>query len=184
MPRAYWYSDDSEALGAPFFICEFVKGDAPVPWTADGGPAFDETARINLGDQFVTALAALHNFAWRSTPVAGIGGATDPDETAASQIAFWEERMRQWSTRTMPSWDRVGHVGFVLTFYFASRTLPAPGDIPSLGAHFLLVPVGIAITAGFPARAAWAAVRRPMAFFTGYSAPDKPSESWAPSCGE
>ncbi len=102
VPRAYWYSDDSEALGAPFFICEFVKGDAPVPWTADGGPAFDEAARINLGDQFVTALVALHNFAWRSTPVAGIGGATDPDETANSQIAFWEERMRQWSTRRHP----------------------------------------------------------------------------------
>ena len=83
VPRAYWYSDDSEALGAPFFVCEFVKGDAPVPWTADGGPAFDEAARINLGDQFVEALAALHNFEWRGTPVAGIGGATDPDANAA-----------------------------------------------------------------------------------------------------
>ena len=102
VPRVYWYSDDSEALGAPFFVCEFVKGDAPVPWTADGGPAFDEAARHNLGDQFVTALAALHNFAWRDTPVAGIGGATDPTETAASQIAFWEKRMRQWSTRRYP----------------------------------------------------------------------------------
>jgi hypothetical protein len=45
----------------------------------------------------------------------------------------------------------VGHVGFVLTFYFAARTLSSPGDIPSLGAHFLLVPVGMAIQAGFPA---------------------------------
>jgi len=44
----------------------------------------------------------------------------------------------------------VGHVGFVLTFYFAALTLFAPGDIPSLGAHFLLVPVGMAITAGIP----------------------------------
>ena len=101
-PRAYWYSDDSEALGAPFFVCEFVKGDAPVPWTADGGPAFDEATRIKLGEQFVEALAALHNFEWRAAPVANIGGATDPDETAGSQIAFWEERMRQWSTRRFP----------------------------------------------------------------------------------
>jgi len=45
----------------------------------------------------------------------------------------------------------VGHVGFVLTFYFAALTLSPPGAIPSLGAHFLLVPVGMAITAGFPA---------------------------------
>ena len=62
VPHAYWCCDDSEALGAPFFVCEFVKGDAPVPWTADGGPAFDEAARLNLGDQFLGALAALHNF--------------------------------------------------------------------------------------------------------------------------
>jgi aminoglycoside phosphotransferase (APT) family kinase protein len=102
VPRAYWYSDDSEALGAPFFVCEFVKGDAPVPWTVDGGPAFDEATRINLGDQFVAAIAALHNFAWRGTPVAGIGGATNPDDTAGSQIVFWQERMRQWSTRRYP----------------------------------------------------------------------------------
>jgi uncharacterized membrane protein YbhN (UPF0104 family) len=45
----------------------------------------------------------------------------------------------------------VGHVGFVLTFYFAAQTLSSPRDIPSLGAHFLLVPVGMAIQAGFPA---------------------------------
>jgi aminoglycoside phosphotransferase (APT) family kinase protein len=102
VPRAYWYGDDSDALGAPFFVCEFVKGDAPVPWTADGGPAFDETMRLNLGHQFVAALAALHNFAWRAAPVAAIAGATDPNQTAASQIAFWEERMRRWSTRRHP----------------------------------------------------------------------------------
>jgi aminoglycoside phosphotransferase (APT) family kinase protein len=102
VPRVYWYADDSEALGAPFFVCEFIKGDAPLPWTADGGPAFDEATRLNLGDQFVGALAALHNFAWRDTPVAGVGGTTDPDQTAASQIAFWERLMRQWSTRRYP----------------------------------------------------------------------------------
>ena len=102
VPRPYWYSDDGEALGAPFFVCEFVRGDAPVPWTADGGPAFDEATRLNLGDQFIAALAALHNFAWRGTPVADIGGATTPGETAHAQIAFWEMRMRQWSQRRYP----------------------------------------------------------------------------------
>jgi aminoglycoside phosphotransferase (APT) family kinase protein len=77
-------------------------GDAPVPWTADGGAAFDEATRRNLGDQFIAALAALHNFAWRNAAVAGIGGATDPAQTAPAQIAFWEERMRQWSSRRYP----------------------------------------------------------------------------------
>ena len=102
VPQVYWCCDDSAVLGAPFFVCAFVKGDAPVPWTADGGPAFDEAQRINLGDQFLRALAALHNFAWRDTPVAQIDGATDPAQTAHSEIAFWEERMRKWSSRRYP----------------------------------------------------------------------------------
>jgi uncharacterized membrane protein YbhN (UPF0104 family) len=45
----------------------------------------------------------------------------------------------------------IGQVGLVLTFYFAALTLASPNDIPSLGAHFLLVPVGVTIEAGFPA---------------------------------
>jgi uncharacterized protein (TIRG00374 family) len=44
----------------------------------------------------------------------------------------------------------IGHVGFVLTFYFAARTLADANDIPTMGAHFLLVPVGNAIQAGIP----------------------------------
>src|ERR1700754_3144822 len=52
VPRVFWCCDDTTVLCAPFFVCEFVKGDAPVPWTADGGPAFDEAQRVNLGDQF------------------------------------------------------------------------------------------------------------------------------------
>jgi uncharacterized protein (TIRG00374 family) len=45
----------------------------------------------------------------------------------------------------------IGHVGFVLTFYFSAMTLVDPEQIPSLADHFLLVPVGMAIQAGFPA---------------------------------
>jgi aminoglycoside phosphotransferase (APT) family kinase protein len=101
-PSAYWRCDDSDALGAPFFICEFVEGEAPIPWTADGGPAFDEAARLNLGDQFVAALAALHKLEWREKPVAAIEGARTTDETAAAQIEFWAERMRAWSARRHP----------------------------------------------------------------------------------
>ena len=68
----------SEAFGAPFFICDFVRGEAPIPWTHDGGPAFDEPTRRRLAEQFVAALAALHRFEWRGTPdVEGIGGSTE-----------------------------------------------------------------------------------------------------------
>lgn len=39
------------------------------------------------------------------------------------------------------SW--IGHVGFVLTFYFSARTLSDVKDIPALRDHFLIVPVGM-----------------------------------------
>jgi uncharacterized membrane protein YbhN (UPF0104 family) len=44
----------------------------------------------------------------------------------------------------------VGHLGFVLFFYFSSRTLNLAADIPSLPAHFLAVPVGMTVSAGIP----------------------------------
>jgi len=100
-PRVYWACEDVEVLGAPFFICEFVEGEAPIPWSGKGG-GFDETTRLNLGDQFVAALAALHRIDWRETPAAAIGGARTVDKTAASEIDDWEGRMRAWSPRCHP----------------------------------------------------------------------------------
>src|SRR5438309_1815790 len=42
-------------------------------------------------------------------------------------------------------------LGFVLVFFFAAQTLTAASEIPSLATHFLVVPVGMTIRAGFPA---------------------------------
>jgi hypothetical protein len=64
--------------------------------------------------------------------------------------AVWMYRCRGRSVGLALGLAMVGHVGFVLTFYFAAVSLN-PGDaVPSLGAHFLLVPVGMAIKAGVP----------------------------------
>jgi uncharacterized membrane protein YbhN (UPF0104 family) len=41
----------------------------------------------------------------------------------------------------------VGHLGFVLAFYFAARTLYQPEEIPSLVGHFLIVPIGMTVSA-------------------------------------
>ena len=102
VPKVYWYSDDTEILGAPFFICDLVPGDAPIPWTHDGGPAFDDERRVAIGKQFVAALGELHNFDWRGTPVAGIDGSKDPARTAFVQIDYWEANLAKWSPRRVP----------------------------------------------------------------------------------
>ncbi len=101
-PGPYWFSDGDEVFGAPFFIAEFLEGEAPIPWTHDGGPAFDDETRRRLGGQFVAALAALHTFDWRETPVAGIGGSTDIARAAADQVGRWESLLTQWSRRRTP----------------------------------------------------------------------------------
>ena len=102
VPGVYWHSDESDVFGAPFFICDFVKGEAPIPWTHDGGPAFDEDLRKRLAEQFVAALAALHRFEWRGTPIETIEGSRDVTRTAAAQVDHWEGRLAQWAKARVP----------------------------------------------------------------------------------
>jgi glycosyltransferase 2 family protein len=60
-------------------------------------------------------------------------------------------RRREGSIAIALLLSMAGHVGFVLAFYFSALTLSPPEKIPTLGANFLIVPVGMMITAGFPA---------------------------------
>lgn len=102
VPRVYWFSDDSSILGAPFFVASLVPGEAPIPWTKDGGPAFDEERRARLGTQFVGALAALHSFEWRDTPVATIEGSRDVRRAAIDQVDHWMGLLERWSPERIP----------------------------------------------------------------------------------
>ena len=65
--------------------------------------------------------------------------------------AVWMYRCRGRRVALAMLLAMIGHVGFVLTFYFSALTLNPPDQIPTLAEHFLLVPVGMAIQAGFPA---------------------------------
>src|SRR5207249_5996533 len=44
----------------------------------------------------------------------------------------------------------VGHIGFVLAFYFSALTLSSPDAVPGMVEHYLLVPVGMTITSAVP----------------------------------
>lgn len=102
VPRVYWHSDDPSVFGAPFFICQWVEGDAPVPWVADGGEAFTPEIRERIGSQFIVALAALHNFEWRDTPVAFLAQNLTVENCADAQIQYWEKALRRWELRRYP----------------------------------------------------------------------------------
>jgi len=102
VPHVRWFSDDPAVLGGPFFIADKVAGEAPIPWTAHGGDAFEPDVRRSIGEQFLLALVALHRFEWRGTPAAELAGSDDPRDTAQAQIAIWEGYMRRWSRRRLP----------------------------------------------------------------------------------
>ncbi len=87
--------------------------------------------------------------AWRAQRFAGrlerlpkIGGSA-----AEFWRAIWMYRCRPRSVGLAILLSLIGHVGFVLTFYFAARTLYEPDQIPSLTTHFLIVPIGMLIQA-------------------------------------
>ncbi len=61
--------------------------------------------------------------------------------------AVWMYRGRPLSVLAALLLSLVGHVGFVLTFYFSARTLFEASQIPTLREHFLIVPVGMVVQA-------------------------------------
>jgi uncharacterized protein (TIRG00374 family) len=66
--------------------------------------------------------------------------------------AFWMYRCRPGSVLVALLIALAGHVCFVLTYYFAALTLAEPDQIPTPVQHFLIVPIGMVISAipGFP----------------------------------
>ncbi|HEV3257640.1 MAG TPA: lysylphosphatidylglycerol synthase transmembrane domain-containing protein [Gemmataceae bacterium] len=65
--------------------------------------------------------------------------------------AIWMYRCKGRSIALTLLMAMVGHIGFVLTFYFAALTVLSPDAIPSMAKHFVIVPIGMAFQAGFPA---------------------------------
>ena len=100
-PRVYLASDDLSVLGAPFFLSEKVAGDTPLPWGSQGH-SLEGARRQSLAADFIGALAALHRFAWRDTPLAKWGDGVTLDNAAQLQIDEWEARFRRWALRPHP----------------------------------------------------------------------------------
>jgi aminoglycoside phosphotransferase (APT) family kinase protein len=102
IPRVFFASDDPSILGAPFFLCERVEGDTPLPWGSQQGSGLDGARRDSLARDFVDALAALHRFGWRATPLAKWGEGVTLDNAAQLQLDFWQARFDRWALRPHP----------------------------------------------------------------------------------
>jgi uncharacterized membrane protein YbhN (UPF0104 family) len=64
--------------------------------------------------------------------------------------AIWLYRSAGPSIALALAMSIVSHTGFLLSFYCAARTIFRAEEIPSLGAHFFLVPLGTTVRAFFP----------------------------------
>ena len=64
--------------------------------------------------------------------------------------AGWMYRCRGGSVAAAIALSMMGHVGFVLMFYFCARGVNLAGEMPGIRAHAFLVPVGMTVTAGIP----------------------------------
>jgi uncharacterized membrane protein YbhN (UPF0104 family) len=64
--------------------------------------------------------------------------------------AGWMYRCQRRSVGAALGLAMIGHVGFVLMFYFCARAVNLPDEMPSLTAHVFAVPVGMTIAAGIP----------------------------------
>jgi hypothetical protein len=96
---------------------------------------------------FCVVLAVLparraRRFAMRLNHIPKIGHAA-----AEFWRAVWMYRGKPKSVLLALVLSWIGHVGFVLTFYFSARTLSDVKDIPALLDHFLIVPVGMVVNA-------------------------------------
>ena len=102
VPKAYWSSDDSGILGAPFLFCEKVSGDAVVPWVSATEPALEEGYRRALAENFIDALAALHCVPWQERPIAAMAHGIDAANAALINVQYWEAQIARWAMRSYP----------------------------------------------------------------------------------
>ena len=91
VPRVRWFENDSAALGAPFYVMDFVEGDVPLPVLGPDGlpPITDEVEREALARDLTANLARLHRLDWKATEVAAFEQPTGPRDAAFGQIAHW-----------------------------------------------------------------------------------------------
>jgi aminoglycoside phosphotransferase (APT) family kinase protein len=102
IPKAFLASDDASILGAPFFLCERVEGGTPLPWGTQEGASLEGARRDAIAHDFIDALAALHEFDWRPTPLARWAGGMTSDNAALRQLEFWQARFERWALRPHP----------------------------------------------------------------------------------
>ncbi len=105
VPSVYWHSEDPDLLGAPFLFCELVMGTALLPWASSSLAPLADDQRLMLADQFVNALAALHQVDWALRPMAQLAGDMNVENAAQRQLQNWRSAYERWAMRPYPLFE-------------------------------------------------------------------------------
>jgi aminoglycoside phosphotransferase (APT) family kinase protein len=84
-PKPLWWSDDRSFFGAPFLVNEFIAGDAPNPWRADGRAYLSRERGGSLAQNYLDTLADIHRVPLESLPAS----LPVPDSFAREELDRW-----------------------------------------------------------------------------------------------
>jgi aminoglycoside phosphotransferase (APT) family kinase protein len=102
VPRVFWRDDDRRHFGLPFFICERMPGEAPVPKALS---ADDPVTRFRplIAKQFISTLARLHGFAWERSNLKKWGANLSVENAALAQVDWCDDEYRRITAEPVPT---------------------------------------------------------------------------------
>lgn len=101
VPALVSFDQEGTELGCPFFVCEHVDGEVPVPWA---GSKLSEEHRRDIAGQFIAILGELHKLDWRETPLVSLRGESEErDEIRA--LEGWRASLARPTARYYPLLD-------------------------------------------------------------------------------
>ena len=100
-PRVYALCEDTEVIGTPFFVMEYVAGRVYWElWLPDRDPPF----RTAVFDAMNDSIAKLHSVDYAAVGLSDFG---KPGQYVARQINRWSKQYRASETETIPEMDRL-----------------------------------------------------------------------------
>ena len=102
VPAPVAFCPDSEIIGAPFYLMEYVDG-LVLRSREDGAQVTPDQAR-QLSERLAEMLAAIHGLDLAATGLTEFGR---PDGYLARQLARWQRQWELSATREMPGYDRL-----------------------------------------------------------------------------
>jgi aminoglycoside phosphotransferase (APT) family kinase protein len=101
VPGLVTFDQSGAEIGFPFFVCEHVEGEVPVPWASS---QLDEDHRRNVAGQFIAILGELHKVDWKATPLAGLNN-LGGERVEIAAIATWRASLARPTARYYPLLD-------------------------------------------------------------------------------